>query len=109
MSAHIIPRYNPRSFDASVTGVVDLPAAVHLVEYLDVARRYYGYARVALDASHARWRKRAVNHVGAALRAAQAAGVEIDLRATDSVRRLLLTGEQAGETAVHPRRVGFRV
>jgi hypothetical protein len=109
MSAHIIPRYNPRSFDATVTGVVDLPAAVHLVEYLDVARCYYGYARVMIDVSHARWRTRAVNHVGAALRAAQAAGVEIDLRAPEPVRRRLLTGEQAGATVVRPRRVGFRV
>ena len=109
MSAHIIPRHNARSFDAIVTGLIDLPAAVHVVEYLDVARRYYGYARVTLDVSHARWRMRAVHHVGAALRAAQAAGVTVDVRAPEPVRSRLLDGEPPHVGMARPRRVGFHV
>ncbi len=109
MSATIIPRFNARSLDLVVTGIVDLTAAVQLVEYLDAARHYYCYSRVTLDASYARWRRRAAQHVGAALRAAQQGGVEIDLRASEPVRQRLLVGEPPRGGVGRPRRVGFRV
>lgn len=109
MSTSIIPRFNARSLDLVVTGIVDLPTAVHLVEYLEAARHYYRYSRVTLDASYARWRSRAAHHVGAVLRAAQQGGVEVDLRAPEPVRQRRLVGEPPRGGVVRPRRVGFRV
>lgn len=109
MSTTVIPRFNARSLDLVVTGMVGLPAAVHLVEYLDAACHYYCYSRVTLDASYARWRPRAAYHVGAALRAAQQGGVEIDLRAPEPVRQRLLVGEPPRGGVGRPRRAGFRV